>query len=238
MKKNFYPFLILLFLAFLSASVLADVKTKTYNYKDFTGVSVGSGMHVTITQSNDYSISITANEKDFKDLKVEKKGNNLEIYYDRNFWDWFGNFRGGNVEIKISMPALTSIDLSGGAEGNINMDVSGKSFYAETSGGSELKGSLNCGNLSVETSGGSSIELTGKGENLNADGSGGSKIKLKNFSVKNVNADLSGGSTVWININGTLNSDQSGGSHLYYYGNVSLGNTNFSGGSGISKGEQ
>ncbi len=237
MKNHFSSFLILLLLSFLSTVALADSKTKTYDYKDFNGVSVGSGMRVTVTQSTSYSISITADEKDFKDLVVEKKGNSLDIYYDHSGWGWFGHHRRSDVEIKITMPELTAIDLSGGAEGKISMDVSGKSFSAETSGGAELSGNLNCGNINIETSGGSKVELSGKGENFNADGSGGSRIKMKGFAVKNVNADLSGGSTVWINMNGTLNSDQSGGSHLYYYGNVSLGNTSFSGGAGISKGD-
>lgn len=236
MKNHFSSFLILLLLSFLSTTVLADSKTKTYDYKDFKGVSVGSGMHVTVTQSNSYSITITADERDFKDLVVEKRGNSLHIYYDHSVWGWFGHHRKGNVKIKITMPELTAIDLSGGAEGNITMEVPGKSFSAETSGGAQLMGNLTCGNISVETSGGSKVELSGKGKNLEADGSGGSRIKLKDFSVKDVNADLSGGSTVWVNMDGTLNSDQSGGSHLYYYGNVSLGNTSFSGGAGISKG--
>jgi hypothetical protein len=237
MNKHFSSFLILLLLCFLSTIVFADSKTKTYDYKDFNGVSVGSGMHVTVTQSNSYSISITADERDFKDLVVEKKGNSLNIYYDHSFWGLFGHHSRNNVEIKITMPQLTAMELSGGAVGNIVMDVTGKSFSAETSGGAQLTGNLTCGNISVETSGGSKIELSGKGENLNADGSGGSRIKMKNFAVKNVNANLSGGSSCWINMNGTLNSDQSGGAHLFYYGNVSLGNTSFSGGAGISKGD-
>jgi len=227
MKKNLFPLALLMFV-FLASSACAGEKTKTYSIKDFTGVSVGSGMQVTVTQSNNYSISITGDEKDFEDLMVEKRNGTLEIYYDRSGWGWFGHHRRGDVEVKITMPELTAIDLSGGAEGNISMNVDGKSFSAETSGGSEL---------SVETSGGSRIELSGKGKNLSADGSGGSKIKLKNFAVINVNADLSGGSTVWVNMDGTLNSDQSGGSRLYYYGNVSLGNTSFSGGAGVSRGD-
>ena len=237
MKKTILPAFIILLTIFLTSVSSAGEKTKTYDYKNFNGVSVGSGMHVTVTQSDNYSISITADEKDFEDLQVEKDGNDLEIYYDRSGWDWFGHHRKGRVEITITMPELTSIDLSGGAEGKISMNVPGSSFSAETSGGAELRGSLTCGNINVSTSGGSRVELSGSGKNLNADGSGGSKIKLKDFTIKNVNADLSGGCTVWVNMNGTLNSDQSGGSRIIYYGSVSLGNTSFSGGSGISKGD-
>jgi len=237
MKKLLFSLGLLVFVLMATSAVFAGEKTRTYDFKNFTGVSVGSGMHVIVTQSDNYSISITGDERDFKDLMVEKRNNSLEIYYDRSGWGWFGHRRRGDVEIKITMPELTSIDLSGGAEGDIKMDVAGKPFSAETSGGAELRGTLNCGNLNVETSGGSRVELSGKGKNLNADGSGGSKIKLRNFAINNVNADLSGGSTVWVNMNGTLNSEQSGGSRLYYYGNVSLGNTSFSGGSGISRGD-
>ncbi len=237
MKKLLFSLGLLMFVFLSTSNTFAGEKTKTYDIKNFTGVSVGSGMHVIVTQSDNYSISITGDERDFKDLMVEKRHNSLEIYYDRSGWGWFGHHRRGDVEIKITMPELTSIDLSGGAEGDISMNVDGKSFSAETSGGADLRGTLTCGNLNVETSGGSRIELSGKGKNLSADGSGGSKIKLKNFAVKNVNADLSGGSTVWVNMDGTLNSDQSGGSRLYYYGNVSLGNTSFSGGAGVSRGD-
>lgn len=237
MKKTLFALLMPLFVFLLAAGTFAGEKTKTYDITNFNGVSVGSGMHLVVTQSDNYSITITGDERDFKDLVVEKKGNSLHIYYDRSGWSWFGHHRRGNVEVKITMPELTSVDLSGGAEGDISMNVGDKTFSAETSGGAELKGRLTCGNLSVETSGGSRVELSGSGRNLSADGSGGSRIKLKDFAVKNVSADLSGGCTAWINMNGTLNSDQSGGSRIYYYGNISLGNTSFSGGSGVSKGK-
>ena len=158
MKKTLFPLALFLFVFMTAPCAFGGNKTKTYNIKDFTGVSVGSGMYVTVTQSDNYSISITADEKDFEDLKVEKRGNNLQIHYDRSGWGWFGHHRRGDVEIKITMPELTGIDLSGGAEGYITkMDIDSKSFGAETSGGAELSGTLNCGNISVETSGGSKV---------------------------------------------------------------------------------
>jgi hypothetical protein len=100
-----------------------------------------------------------------------------------------------------------------------------------------LGGELTCGNASFDVSGGGKVRLSGEGANLNIEGSGGAMFRLKEFSVKNVNADLSGGTHATININGTLNTDQSGGSRIVYYGNMNLGNTDFSGGSGINKGD-
>jgi hypothetical protein len=209
----------------------ADRTTKKYDYKDFSKVEAGSGMLVKISQSSSYNIEINAEEEDFEYLKVEKNGNDLRIYIDKN------NYRKhGDIKIDIKMPVLTGLDLSGGAQGKLSMDIK-DNFNCELSGGAEVSGNLSCENINLEISGGSIINLSGKGADLTADASGGSVYHLKDFSVKSVDVDLSGGSRLEINMNGTLNVDASGGSRVIYYGNATLGSTDFSGGSGISKGE-
>ena len=220
---------------FNSAAFASGNQSKTYNYKDFTAVEVSSGMHLTVTQSDSYSIEVTADNEDFEYLKVEKDGNTLKFYFKKDFWS-FGWTKHHKIDVNIKMPALTGADLSGGSVGDINMDVSSKRFTADLSGGSSLNGNLKCANIQFELSGGSTVDLSGNGKNLKVEGSGGSIFNLKNFKVGNVDADLSGGSQVTVTMNGTLNTSQSGGSHLTYYGSASIGDTDFSGGSGVSKG--
>jgi hypothetical protein len=221
-----------LFSALLLVSVaFAGEVTKNFDYKDFSEVNVGYGMKVEITQSNAYSIEVQADERDFKYLKVEKEGDNLRFYINER------NYRkADDINIKITMPSLEAIGLSGGSIGNIDMDISTKNFDCDLSGGSILKGKLNCGDLDLDLSGGSQATLKGKGGNAEIDGSGGSIFKLKDFSVNNAEISLSGGSQVSVNINETLNASQSGGSQITYYGSPEIGNTSFSGGSGIRKG--
>ena len=227
MRKVLFVLLPLFFLA----SAFGGEITKKYNYKDFTGVNVGHGMHLKITQSDSYNIEVKADERDFEYLMVEKYGDELEFYINKR------NFRPREeIEITISMPALTSLRLSGGAMGDFTMDVSSRSFDLDLSGGAQAKGELKCSDINLQLSGGSQLSLEGKGEDANISGSGGSIFHLKNFSVKDVNAELSGGSQVKITMNGTLNTAQSGGSGITYYGKIDLGNTSFSGGSGIQKG--
>ncbi len=195
-------------------------------------MSVGYGMKVDISQSDNYSIEVNADERDFEYLRVEKDGDELKFYIDKNFYH-----KKGDINIKISMPALTAINLSGGSIGSIVMSVSSKDFDCGLSGGSILKGELQCSNIEMGLSGGSQATLKGNGKNVEMDGSGGSIFYLKDFKVNNADVSLSGGSQVSINMNGTLNADQSGGSQVTYYGKVDLGNTSFSGGSGIRKGD-
>lgn len=215
---------------FLNDHISAQEKKK-YDFDDFSKVSVGWGMYVNIVQGSDYSIEVEADSRDMNVLKVEKKGSSLKFYIDKS------NFRKhDDINIRIKMPALTGLKLSGGSIGTISMNIASKDFAADLSGGAELKGELQCGDASFECSGGSTVTIKGKAGNLSTDGSGGSEYNLKGFSVKDVNANLSGGSSLTVTTNGTINSDQSGGSEIVYYGNARIGNTDFSGGSGITKG--
>ncbi len=207
-------------------------ETRAFDYKDFSRVAVGWGMHVKISQSNTYKIEVEAYKDDFNYLGVKKSGSKLKFYITEN------NYRKkGNINISISMPELTGLDLSGGAEGDIQTDIGSKDFDCDLSGGSELKGNLKCGDVKFSLSGGSVINIEGKGKDAKIEGSGGSIFKLKNLSVSNVDAELSGGSSAKITMNGELNTSQSGGSRLVYYGNAKMGDTDFSGGSGVSKGD-
>jgi hypothetical protein len=216
---------------FVQVSFAGEV-TKKYDYKDFGKVSAGYGMYVEITQSDSYSIEVSADEKDLQYLKVEKDGDELEFYFDKR------NYRKrDNINIKITMPALTGLDLSGGSRGKIEMDVQSKDFDCDLSGGAILKGSLKCADLVCDLSGGSQITLKGNSRNAEIDGSGGAIFHLKDFSVSDAKISLSGGSQVSIDMNGRLDASQSGGSQITYYGKADLGNTSFSGGSSIRKGD-
>ena len=225
------PFLFVACLALAVPFVAAE--TRDLNFSGFTGVSVGWGMNLDITQGPDFRVQVTGNSEDLDQLKVEKDGDVL-VFSQKSRWGGWN--RRGKLSVNIVMPALTSLDLSGGSKGRISMDVASKSFSAELSGGAELNGQLRCRDVKLGLSGGAELHLAGQGGNLTIDGSGGSTCDTKEFAVQNVNSELSGGASATVNMNGELNADQSGGSEIIYYGNATLGRTDSSGGSRIRKG--
>ncbi len=228
MLRSFFTAILIL----SSALLYAGDETKTYNNKNFTEVSICCGMKLRLNQSDTYSMKVTADSKDFEYFTVDQNNSSLRFYINRN------NYRlHDEIRIEISMPDLQKINLSGGALANINMKTSG-SFSADLSGGAFLKGNLNCGNIEMELSGGSKINLKGTAGDIDLAGSGGSIFDLAEFSVKDVESDLSGGSNVEIKMDGTLNTSQSGGSQFVFYGTAKIGRTSFSGGSGVSKGDE
>ena len=236
MKKSltFYTSaLIFLFIISSRTSVYAK-DTKTFNIKNFNAIEIGSGMSLTVNQSEKFSVTASGDSKDLKDLVVEKNGDVLKIRFrSRSF---FGSHH-HKVSFDINMPELKGLDLSGGASAEVKMDNGTKSFSAEMTGGSYLGGNIKCGRISLDGSGGSRTKLGGNGTELKIEGSGGSNYNLKDITVNNVNIELSGGSSATVNMNGKLDADLSGGSRVYYYGKAEMGKTDFSSGSGVYKGK-
>jgi hypothetical protein len=223
--------LLALFLLYgLSASLFGE--TRSLNYQGFTEVGVASGMQVDITQSQTYSVRVTADPQLWEVLRVEQVGNRLEFRIESG-WRRQGR---GRAQIQITMPTLTALDLSGGSEGRISMNVS-NDFSSDLSGGAHLTGSLNCGDMRINASGGSRATLAGTGGDLDLNGSGGSRVLFRDFSAQGLDATLSGGSTAVVTLNGVINANLSGGSEITFFGNANVGSTQASGGSRIKRGE-
>lgn len=220
----------LFFVLFFTSMQLLNAQTsKDYQFKDFTEVSAGYGMTLTLTQG-EYRVSVKADEDDFEDLVVEKNGNELLFKLDT----WHSSDR--EIYVTIQMPDLEKLNLSGGSKGKIKMNAKGDAEF-NLSGGAKVNGEFSCKKMNVELSGGASAKLTGNSEDLTADLSGGAELNFKNFKVKNVNADLSGGSRVEVTMNGKMNVQASGGSRFIHYGNAERGKISTSGGSSIESGD-
>jgi hypothetical protein len=233
MSKKTTHFVALLFVSLFAAiPVLGAPEIREFNFTGFTGVSVGSGMNVEITQGQNYRVSVRAEPAELERLRVEKRGDALQFSMGLS-----GSWRRqGRVDITITMPRLTDLSVSGGAQATVTMDIASDRFRADVSGGGGLKGHLRAGDVDLNLSGGSEVTLEGNGGDISVDGSGGAELHARDFAVRNVRANLSGGSEMTVTMEGELEGHLSGGSEIVYYGNASLGRTDFSGGSSIRRG--
>jgi hypothetical protein len=144
-------------------------------------------------------------------IELSKSGDTLNIGVR-----WGISFSSVTLKIRITMPEINKIELSGGVKGKIEDFTSTNQLSIDLSGGSQLTGQGSAGDLTV-------------------DASGGSQLHFREYSVQDANIELSGGSQATINLDGTLNADLSGGSQLYYYGDATPGEIETSSGSQITK---
>jgi hypothetical protein len=185
--------------------------TQTQPFSDFTSVSISSGFAFVITQSNSYSVKTTTDDNLQNYVQVSKLGNTLSVGLKAGY-----SVTTSTLKVEISMPSLNRLELSGGSHGNVARSISTSNFE-------------------IDASGGSIIQMQGQANDLTVHGSGGSQLNLSNFAVRNANVNLSGGARTEINVSGRIDATLSGGSHLFYSGNPTLGNIDVSGGSAIER---
>jgi len=209
-----------------------NLVTEEKYFSDFTIVEVGSGFEVEITQSSSYNISITADDNLFDYIQISKTGDTLTIRLK-----WGYSYQSLTLRTEITMPELYALEFSGGTHGTIEGFSSSHEFLLELSGGSSLSGDFaTSGDAQFTLSGGSHlIELDGVANNLRISASGGSQLELSNFPVHDASVNLSGGSRANINLDGRLDADLSGGSHILYVGNPTMGDIHTSGDSTVGK---
>jgi hypothetical protein len=187
-----------------------NLDSEVFDISDFTIVEAGYGFEVEIVQSGSYSIRITADDNVISKVQVSKLGNTLKIDLIP------GIYRTVTLQAEITMPDLAGLEFSGGTRGMIQGFNSSHDFV-------------------LILSGGSFVEMEGAADDLTVEASGGSHLDLTNFMVHDVNVLLSGGSHGTINLDGQLDANLSGGSHLYYLGDLTLGDITTSGGSTVSE---
>jgi len=204
--------------------------TEEMDLSDFTIVEVGWGFEVEITQSSSYSINITAEDNLFDYILVSKTGDTLTIGLK-----WGYSYQFLTLRTEITMPDLYELEFSGGTQGTIEGFGSSHDFIVELSGGSSLSGIFTTSEDAQFTlSGGSHLtELDGAANDLFISASGGSVLELSDFLVHDADIEFSGGSQGTINLNGRLDADVSGGSHLLYIGEPTMGDIQESGGSTV-----
>jgi hypothetical protein len=225
------------------------ITTREYNFTDFTSIEVGHAFNLEVTAADIYSISISAGESVFDHIDVSKVGNKLKIDMDNMFFSFTRSPR-----VKITMPELQGLDMSGAVKGEVagfrsshdfklslsgaselDMDMETGNFDGELSGASRVNGSLKAASSEIVLSGASRFEVDGSGGNINLEASGASKAIMNKFTVNDAAIDLSGASEAKMDISGKLDITLSGVSTLEYYGNPAIGDIDISGGSTLDK---
>jgi len=185
--------------------------TEQENFTGFTSVSIADGFRFTIVQSPAYHVNVTIDDNLVKYVQVSQAGGSLHIGMAPGH-----SVTSSSLQVSISMPDLTSLDVSEGVSGNTQGFISTHAF-------------------TVTASDGSSVVAQGNATDLTANASNGSRLDLSSLRVSNAVVDVSGGSSATVHPDGRLDATASDGSQLYYIGNPTMGNISVSGGSTISK---
>ncbi len=219
---------------FAQQTIISDANAEVRDVPSFTGIKVSGGIDVYLSQSENYSLAVSAaDQENVANIKTEVKNDVLLITYSD------GNSRRNSSNKKlrayISFKTLESIEGSGACDFYINNSLTGNSLLVKLSGACDIKGPVKLTNLSIELTGASTVKLSGTAQNLKIDASGASDIKNYDLTTENCIAKLSGASDVRITVTNSITASASGASTLFYHGDPDKKDVASSGASSISQ---
>jgi hypothetical protein len=205
-----------------------NMVTKEFSLTDFQSVAVGNAFQTEITQAENFSVSITADDNLFDYIQVEKFGQQLKIRFDHTH-----GFGHGTLKAKITMPTLEALHVSGASQVYLSGFKLSKPIDIEVSGASTLDGSLVADRVNMLASGASRINLKGTATELNLKADGASRTNLDDLIVDTASVHFSGASNGSIAAKNKLDYDLSGASNLTYLGRPTISTSRTSGASSI-----
>lgn len=235
-------------LALLSTSCIKDlvcingngiIETESRNASSFNQIENTTVADVIYRQSDDVTITVTAESNLLGHIVTENNNGTLRIRTDH--WNTCLDYTERPV-ITVTSPALKNIDLSG--SGNIFADImSGNSLIIKLSGsGKIVTESLSCNDLSVIISGSGDVEiseafcqdadfnLSGSGD-LDISGtsdkghyriSGSGDIKADEFQLNTATETISGSGDIFTYVTTSLTAAISGSGNIYLKGDPAI----------------
>lgn len=182
----------------LAAGPALAFETQSYDLDGFTQVSASAGVDVIISVGGDYAVEVEQEDGDFEKLVLKVEGDTLVVSRKGGGWGLFGGNR-PNYRATVSMPRLTSVDVSSGAD-----------VVAEGVSG---------GPMEIDSSSGADARVSGTCTTLEADASSGSDIDASDLVCENVTADVSSGADISVHATVSVSADASSGGDIVVYGN-------------------
>lgn len=213
MKRNlFLTALLLAVAAFANAQT-----TKTYDFKNFSGLELGGSFRVYITEATEYKIELKGNTEDLEKLEVEVRGSTLSIRPKRQGMGW-ESYRGDPIDVRIAAPAIERVDISGSCTITSENTLTPDAFDLSLSGSGKVSLALQTGHCELSMSGSGEIELSGKALDLEVDISGSGDVRTFGLVSEKARIETSGSADVEVFASKELVVQSSGSSQISYKG--------------------
>ncbi len=184
-------------------------KSEIRTVSSFTRVNAGGTVNVEIVAQRDFSVAVEADDNLLANIKTEVSGDTLKIYSEDTISPKTP------INVKISMPAVEGLDLSGASSGSVS--------------------GVKADSLELKASGASEIKIDGAAKELTADASGASAIDAESLQTQDADVEASGASQATVAATGELKVEASGASKIVYIGEPKNLQQNSSGASSVTK---
>jgi hypothetical protein len=199
----------------LSPAALAE--TRNFDLPAFDEIHVSSGIKAEIVVGGDQSVVVEAeDDDDFDELEISVRNGKLRIGLERSFFeslrDWFSE--GPKLTSRISVPALTELEASSGADVDAK-GMSGQYLVVGASSGARLAiDEVNGEDVSASASSGARLDASGTCGRIDASVSSGGRLNLARLECEDVSVDASSGGQAEVFASASVDAEASSGGNV------------------------
>jgi len=216
MARLFYSLVLVLVATTLSAQ---SSYTEVRNVKDFEKVSFSVAGDVIITPGNVFKVSLEGDKSYIDDIETEVVNGTLRIKTEEPFFNIFDDEK---VTVRITMPKVVGISVSGSGKVYMNEPLVAETFDSSISGSGKIflqKVEIAQGSCSVSGSGSLLIQGSGNISEFEMRISGSGDIVAPEAKIGVLTAQISGSGSCDCFVAEELNASISGSGDVYYGGN-------------------
>ncbi len=194
------------------------VTKETRSIGTFTGIDVGGAFNIYLSQQEETSLIVEADENLLERISTEVKGESLLIKSN-------GIKNARSLNIYISAPSISEIKISGAANLKGENVLSGESLYIKASGASSVELNVDVNDLTTKASGAAYLKLQGKAAYHHIEASGAAEVKTGDLKTVKSTADASGAANITLNASEEAVSETSGAGSVQILGNPEITTT-------------
>jgi len=214
----------LLFIATVSTSCMIDgitsvsgnrnVNTETRKINDdFTKVEVGQGIQLYITQDDNLSLVVKADENLHNLIETEVRNGVVKITSKRNIR------RAKSKKIYLSAPRIDAIKATSGSDVVTENTLKADIFDVHVSSGADARIDINADTINSSSSSGADLRIKGTANYFTAKATSGSSIRAYSLESKNATVKVNSGADIDVFAVESLTAKASSGGDIDYKGN-------------------
>lgn len=193
-----------------------------------TTIKASQGLQVIITQSQQTSITVEADENIIEHIKTTIKGEVLKIHTEENIGR-------ATKSIFVSLPKIELLSCTSGAKVICEDMIAADVIELKTTSGGNMKIEIDAQKAIVASSSGGFVEVFGNTKQCMVEASSGSSIDGQKLITKEAIATVSSGASITIYAQNQLQAQASSGGSVKYLGDPEIVSKNTSVSGSITK---
>ncbi len=173
-----------------------------------TEIKASEGLDVYITQSNQASLTVEADENIIDLIRTDTSDDRLHIHAEKPI----GKSR--SKKIYVSLPNITLLQTSSGADMESTDVIKTDLLELQASSGSDLTIRAEANEITCNTSSGADINISGSATSLRAAASSGSDINAGSLYTEDCTARVSSGADIVVHATGKVTFQRSSGGKI------------------------